>query len=106
MPGIMSGYQQHVRRSRRWPGSTHDSFVWANSAVGEQAEREEFCQSLFLGDSGYPLRTYLFTSLTNPQTRAERAYNVAHVRTHNVVKCAIGIWKLRGPCTSCQEDYA
>uniref|UniRef100_A0A672LUB4 Putative nuclease HARBI1 n=1 Tax=Sinocyclocheilus grahami TaxID=75366 RepID=A0A672LUB4_SINGR len=71
----------------RWPGSTHDSFVWANSAVGEQAEREGFGQSLFLGDSGYPLRTYLFTPLTNPQTRAERAYNVAHVHTRSVVEC-------------------
>ncbi|XP_056092298.1 putative nuclease HARBI1 [Rhinichthys klamathensis goyatoka] len=82
----------------RWPGSTHDSFVWANSAVGEQAEREGFGQSLFLGDSGYPLRTYLFTPLTNPQTRAERAYNVAHIRTRNVFECAIGIWKLRFRC--------
>ncbi|XDV26141.1 hypothetical protein PO909_029919 [Leuciscus waleckii] len=82
----------------RWPSSTHDSFVWANSAVDEQAEREGFGQSLFLGDSGYPLRTYLFTLLTNPQTRAERAYNVAHVRTRNVVECAIGIWKLRFRC--------
>ncbi|XP_016117085.1 putative nuclease HARBI1 [Sinocyclocheilus grahami] len=82
----------------RWPGSTHDSFVWANSAVGEQVDREGFGQSLFLGDSGYPLRTYLFTPLTNPQTRSERAYNVAHVRTRNIVECAIGIWKLRFRC--------
>ncbi|XP_076128603.1 uncharacterized protein LOC143109685 [Alosa pseudoharengus] len=82
----------------RWPSSTHNSFVWANSAVGEQAEREGFSQSLFLGHSGYPLRTYLFTPLSNPQTRAERTYNVAHVRTRNVVERAVGIWKLRFRC--------
>ncbi len=39
---------------QKWPGSTHDSFVWANSAVGEDAEREVFGQIIFLGDSGYP----------------------------------------------------
>ncbi|KAM9469713.1 putative nuclease HARBI1 [Clarias gariepinus] len=67
----------------KWPGSTHDSFVWANSAVGEQAERVEFGQSMFLGDSGYPLRT---------------AFNVAHIHTRNIVERAIGLWKLRFRC--------
>ena len=40
----------------RWSGGTHEGFVWANSAVRQKAGRGEFGRSIFLGDSGYPLR--------------------------------------------------
>ncbi|KAF4110753.1 hypothetical protein G5714_007784 [Onychostoma macrolepis] len=50
----------------KWPGSTHDSFVWANSAAGQDAERGVLGRPFFLGDSGYPLRTYLLNPVTNP----------------------------------------
>ncbi|KAJ3602710.1 hypothetical protein NHX12_030459 [Muraenolepis orangiensis] len=82
----------------RWPGSIHDSFLWANSVVGQHAEQGIFGQSLFLGDSGYPLRTYLFTPVANPTTQAERAYNTAHIRTRCVVERTIGVWKQRFRC--------
>lgn len=32
----------------KWPGSTHDSYVWANSAVGQDAARGVFGRSFFL----------------------------------------------------------
>nr|XP_055053771.1 putative nuclease HARBI1 [Misgurnus anguillicaudatus] len=82
----------------KWPGSTHDSFVWANSAVGQDAERRVFGESIFLGDSGYPLRTYLLNPVTNPTTQAEHSYNAAHARTRNLVERSIGRWKMRFRC--------
>ena len=35
----------------RWPGATHDAFMWENSAVGQRAARGEYGDSVFLGDS-------------------------------------------------------
>ncbi|XP_048065354.1 putative nuclease HARBI1 [Megalobrama amblycephala] len=79
----------------KWPGSTHDSFVWANSVVGQDTERGVFGQSIFLGDSSYPLRTYLLSPVTNPTTQAEHNYNTAHIRTCSLVEHSVGRWKMR-----------
>lgn len=51
----------------------------------------------FLGDSGYPLKSYFLTPVHNPRTRAEQLYNEAHIRTRNVVERTIGLWKRRFP---------
>nr|XP_055065258.1 putative nuclease HARBI1 [Misgurnus anguillicaudatus] len=75
-----------------------DSFVWANSALGQDAERVVFGQSFFLGDSGYPLRTYLLNPINNPTTQAEHRYNSAHIRTRNLVERSIGLWKMHFRC--------
>lgn len=78
-------------RSHQYPGGSgpqgdvwwqsglvaHD--VWANSTAGQDAESGVFEQSIFLGDSGYPLRTYLLNPVTNPTMQAEHSYNTAHV---------------------------
>ncbi|KAI2644742.1 hypothetical protein H4Q32_026611 [Labeo rohita] len=78
----------------KWPGGTHDSFVWANSVVGQDAERGVFGQSFFLGDSSYPLRAYLLNPVTNPTMKAEYNYNIAHIHTRNLVEHSIGRWKM------------
>lgn len=52
---------------------------------------------LILGDSGYPLRNYLLTPLTNPRNREERLYQESLVRTRNIIERTIGIWKRRFP---------
>ncbi|XP_062384538.1 putative nuclease HARBI1 [Sardina pilchardus] len=82
----------------RWPGGTHDSFIWANSAVGQKAGRGEFGRSVVLGDSGYPLRSYLVTPVTNPATPQEERFNEAHTRTRTRVERVFGTWKSRYRC--------
>uniref|UniRef100_A0A671X6W2 Putative nuclease HARBI1 n=1 Tax=Sparus aurata TaxID=8175 RepID=A0A671X6W2_SPAAU len=82
----------------KWPGGTHDSFRWANSAVGQKAGRGEFGRSILLGDSGYPLRSYLVTPVTNPATPQEERFNEAHTRTRTKVERVFGIWKSRYRC--------
>uniref|UniRef100_UPI0037E94BCA putative nuclease HARBI1 n=1 Tax=Semicossyphus pulcher TaxID=241346 RepID=UPI0037E94BCA len=77
----------------RWPGGTQDSFVWANSAVGQKAGRGEFSRSIFLGDSGYPLRSYLVTPITNPATPQEERFNEAHTHTRTHIERVFGRWK-------------
>jgi hypothetical protein len=58
----------------RWPGSTHDSRILTRSRIGERYENGEL-QGILLGDSGYSLRPWLMTPITNPATAPEEAYN-------------------------------
>ncbi|KAL2080719.1 hypothetical protein ACEWY4_024512 [Coilia grayii] len=84
----------------RWPGSTHDAYVWANSALCQVAEGGGFGGCWLLGDSGYPLRPYLLTPFQQPNTAAEARYNRAHIATRAIVERAIGRWKQRFRCLS------
>lgn len=58
----------------RWPGSTHDSRILRESLIGQQFSNQQL-QGLLLGDSGYPLLSWLMTPILNPTTAEEAAYN-------------------------------
>lgn len=79
----------------RWPGSSHDANIFANSIVRKRCERGDFKHYLILGDSGYGVKRYLMTPLENPLTRAEILYNESQIRTRNPIERAFGIWKRR-----------
>jgi hypothetical protein len=64
----------------RWPGSTHDARIFAESALCARMERGELPGSL-IGDSGYPLKRYLMTPVLQTRNPQERGYNDAHTRT-------------------------
>ncbi|XP_052260994.1 putative nuclease HARBI1 [Dreissena polymorpha] len=48
----------------RWPGATHDAAVFDSSGVKEYLSTNDVGH--LLGDSGYPLRTYLMTPVPHP----------------------------------------
>ena len=75
----------------RWPGSFHDARIFDNSRLCAQFERGDI--PMLLGDSGYPFRQYLMTPMRDPQTRPQRNYNVAQIRTRNTVERMFGTWK-------------
>lgn len=79
----------------RWPGSSHDSNIFDNSTLRMRFEAGEMQNNLLLGDSGYPLRSYLITPVNNPQSVAEDLFNESQIRTRNVVERTFGIWKRR-----------
>ncbi|MBN3297179.1 HARB1 nuclease, partial [Amia calva] len=82
----------------RWPGSTHDSYILTNSIVGMRLQAGRVRDGWLLGDRGYPLKTWLLTPLTNPQTDQERSYNDAHSHIRSVVERVIGQLKCRWCC--------
>ncbi|KAK0141095.1 putative nuclease HARBI1 [Merluccius polli] len=81
----------------RWPGSTHDSFVFRESSVGRLAATSRGEWRL-LGDSGYPLRPYLLTPVANPRDVHDEEFNEAHRVARCVVERTIGRLKLRFRC--------
>ena len=54
-------------------------------------------QCYVLGDSAYPLRTWLMTPLDNPGTEQERRYQLSQTSTRSVVERTFGIMKRRFP---------
>jgi hypothetical protein len=44
----------------KWPGSSHDFFIFSQSALCTKLESGAL-KGILLGDSGYPCRTYLLT---------------------------------------------
>ncbi|KAI4466883.1 hypothetical protein MML48_2g00000359 [Holotrichia oblita] len=81
----------------RWPGSTHDMTIFANSRIKARFDAREFGNAILLGDSGYALSPYLMTPILNPNTHAEQLYNESHIRTRNIVERLFGVWKRRFP---------
>ncbi|KAJ3641982.1 hypothetical protein Zmor_028450 [Zophobas morio] len=69
----------------RFPGSTHDSFVWQNSNIFtflRDLPREHRGSYYLLGDSGYPLRAWMMTPiLPEPPAGSPEANYNARIRT-------------------------
>ena len=76
----------------RWPGSVHDARIFDNSRLCAQLQRGDI-PGILLGDSGYPCPQYLMTPIHDPQTRPQRNYNVAQIRTRNNVERMFGTCK-------------
>lgn len=82
----------------KWPGGTHDSFIWNNSSLKHIFDNSTISDGWLLGDSAYPLRPWLLTPVLNPITPSENRYKSAHVRTRNTVERAFGVLKSRFRC--------
>ncbi|XP_062566936.1 putative nuclease HARBI1 [Saccostrea cucullata] len=80
----------------KWPGSTHDAFIFSNSALKTHMEARN--DGWLLGDSAYALKRYMMTAKSNPSNEAEENYNLAHSKTRVVVERALGVCKSRFRC--------
>ncbi|KAL7381456.1 hypothetical protein ABVT39_005720 [Epinephelus coioides] len=61
----------------------------------------EFGDGWFVGDSAYPLHSFLLTPVLNPTTAGKIRYNEAHICTPNIVERTFGILKSRFRCLDC-----
>ncbi|XP_066931127.1 putative nuclease HARBI1 [Clytia hemisphaerica] len=83
----------------RWPGSTHDSFIFRVSAVKNHLDNNNnsIDDGLVIGDSGYALSRYLLTPYDNPVTPRERRFNRCQKRARSSVERSFGLLKARFP---------
>ncbi|RUS74045.1 hypothetical protein EGW08_018194 [Elysia chlorotica] len=83
----------------KWASSVHDARILRESQLFAAFEgNNKPLQGIFLADSGYMLRDWLLTPLTNPATDRERRYNAAHCSTRSAVERSIGVLKRRWHC--------
>ena len=78
-----------------WPGSVHDSRIFQTSELHDKVSRH--AQGFLLGDSGYGIAPYMMTPYSDPNTPAERYFNLEHARNSVVIEQAFGQLKRRFP---------
>nr|CAI5866020.1 unnamed protein product [Callosobruchus analis] len=81
----------------RFPGSTHDSFIWSQSRVSDALERiyrQNPTNTFFvIGDSGYPTRPWILTPILNPETEQEEQFNERFCSIRCGIERCIGVLK-------------
>ncbi|ODM87090.1 putative nuclease HARBI1 [Orchesella cincta] len=81
----------------KWPGSTHDAYIWRNCGLREKFEANP-PSGYLLGDSAYPLEPWMYTAILQPRTESELRHNVKIKGTRRLVENAIGLLKSRFRC--------
>lgn len=78
-------------------GRRHDAKVLRTSSLWRKFEQGDlpFQGALLLGDSAYPLRSWLMTPILGAQDRASQRYNSAHAKTRNLIERSFAILKNR-----------
>ncbi|XP_055714952.1 putative nuclease HARBI1 [Phlebotomus papatasi] len=90
----------------RYGGSTHDSFIYNNSAISSHLKRLFLSgdrSSWLLADSGYGQQPWIMTPVSTPSNPQEERYNVVHKRARATVERCIGVLKSRFRCLSKQR---
>jgi hypothetical protein len=82
----------------RFPGSSHDSFIWNSCTLKRRFVAGDYGNFVLLGDSGYAQRPWLMTPVRNPMTPAQLRYNGIHTGTRFKIENTFGIWKSRFRC--------
>jgi hypothetical protein len=80
------------------PGRCHDSNVLKSSLLWRSMEvigNRPFDGAVILGDSAYPLLQWLITPIPgdHPPNSAKGRFNVAHLKTRNIVERSFGVMK-------------
>jgi hypothetical protein len=80
------------------PGRCHDSNVLRSSSLWTSFEVNgtlPFHGAVLLGDSAYPLRSWLLTPFPGDPDGPKGRFNIAHIKTRNVVERMFGCLKNR-----------
>ncbi|XP_036347424.1 putative nuclease HARBI1 [Rhagoletis pomonella] len=86
----------------RYPGSSHDAFIWNISDARQSFLREYESgdrASRLLGDCGYGIEPFLLTPYRDAlHNSKEYKFNMAHSSARNIVERTIGVLKSRFRC--------
>ena len=75
----------------KWPGSVADAAIW-NQSVAKTILERDASGSVLIGDSGYPLRSYLMTPIMDPLTREEVKYQKSILKTRCSIERTIDVY--------------
>ncbi|XP_033966949.1 putative nuclease HARBI1 [Pseudochaenichthys georgianus] len=81
----------------KWPGSVHDSRIFAESSLCHKLEQGLF-SGVLLGDRGYACQPFLMTPYPDPGEGPQTSFNVAHAKTRVQIEMTFGILKARFTC--------
>lgn len=81
----------------RWPGSVHKCHIFDNSRLCAEMEKGVH-RGCLLGDSAYSCRRFLFTPLSQPETKQEHGYNTCHTAARSTIRKALALLKKRFSC--------
>ncbi|XP_004916083.1 putative nuclease HARBI1 isoform X2 [Xenopus tropicalis] len=82
-----------------FPGSSHNAYILKQSGLYADFQTGQMPHGWLLGDAGYPCSRWLMTPIPRPRSRAECAFNEAHVRARSVLE---GICVLKS-CFRCLD---
>ncbi|XP_077576059.1 putative nuclease HARBI1 isoform X1 [Stigmatopora nigra] len=86
-----------------WPGGFKAVDVLERSALYKELQESE--EGYLLGDSSYPLKTWLMTPVKCPGSPAEFGYNLAHTATHEIVDRTFRAIQTRFRCLDGTKGY-
>ncbi|KAM7307004.1 putative nuclease HARBI1 [Ixodes scapularis] len=82
----------------KWPGSTHDSFMWRNCDLYEKFCAGTAPDGWLPGDAGYSVQPWLMTPIRAPKDEPEEEYNEALTKTRQVIERTFGLLQSRFRC--------
>ncbi|KAL6727829.1 hypothetical protein Aduo_009672 [Ancylostoma duodenale] len=96
VPAVVNARGRFIYVNSNFPGSVHDSSVYAYSRLKEAFDAGRVVPGYcFVGDSGFANGNDIITPIRNPSTRQEEYYNKWHRKMRVIVECAFGKWKKR-----------
>ncbi|XP_029452729.1 putative nuclease HARBI1 [Rhinatrema bivittatum] len=84
---VCEAHLQILNLVAKYPGSCHDAYILAHSALGTQFTEGKYGEGWLLGDGSYGCKPWLLTPLQSPHMATEKCYNEAHGSTRNVIEC-------------------
>ena len=93
--GICDVEKKFTNLVARWPGSTHDAYIWSNCTLNAEFENGANGGLHLLGNSAYPLRPYLLTPFLAPGNDGEERFNRCQRATRQSIESTFGCWKMR-----------
>ena len=95
LQGIVDHRGMFIDYEIGWPGSVHDAKVYKNSYFYQNVSRIIKGDEFLLGDSAYPLSTFLIKPFVNSQDPSQIQFNLIHSLHRVVVENAFGRLKNR-----------
>ncbi|XP_076000004.1 putative nuclease HARBI1 [Genypterus blacodes] len=86
-----------------WPGALKDTDVLQRSDLHKLLQDTE--DGWLLGDCRYPLKKWLMTPVSYPESPAEHQYNLAHDATHEIVDRTFRAIQTRFRCLDGAKGY-